>query len=91
MRQDDWLNYAQMPTPQRRDVPQLSIADLLSSLIAKPPTFAVEGGRGEAPRYSGGVSVPLAGGELGLRGSYSRPDQESPPDWGAMLQFKRRF
>jgi hypothetical protein len=46
---------------------------------------------GERNRYSGGMSVPVMGGDLGVTGSYFKADRYTPADWQAMMNYKKRF
>jgi hypothetical protein len=55
------------------------------------PSFDVRSLGATPPQYSAGVSMPLGSGELALRGQYQRPGPELPPDWSAMLNYRRPF
>lgn len=51
--------------------------------------FALDNSRGPL-RAQGDISTPFAGGDIGLSGAYSRAGN-GPPDWSALLGYKRAF
>lgn len=91
--QPDWRQLY-MPLMGQRPMPFNPPPAPVGSWNLPTPNFhgSVESQRaGEGLRYSGGMSVPAMGGELGLLGSYFKPDQYAPADWSAMMNFKKRF
>lgn len=46
---------------------------------------------GRSPAVGGSLSAPLFGGQVGIEGSYLKPDQFTPPEWSAMMRYKRQF
>jgi hypothetical protein len=73
-------------------LPAAQIASEGASPYALPNmNVELETRKGLAPRVSGGLSTPLAGGNLGLTGSYYQPAPTKPTDWSTMLRYQRRF
>jgi hypothetical protein len=66
--------------------------DIVEALMAYQPTIDVNTLADTSQQYKGGLAIPLAGGTLGLESSYNRPiSGMSPSEWGAFLNYKRKF
>lgn len=65
--------------------------EITEALMAYQPSFSVETLRDASQRYKGGLGMPLGSGTLALEGSYSKPKEMSPSEWGAFLTYKRKF
>ena len=55
------------------------------------PELNVETRGAGRPRIEAELNTPALGGEVGLRGSYQKPDEFTPADVAAMLQYRRKF
>jgi hypothetical protein len=68
-------------------------ADRMSQMFApfSVPRVSLDTENG-GTRYRGDLTTPFMGGELGFEGNYLRPQyQGQPPEWGAMLRYRRQF
>jgi len=43
------------------------------------------------PQLGGSMNTPFMGGNLGFEGAYRPTSAQEPPDWNAMLRFKKEF
>jgi hypothetical protein len=69
------------------------LRQLPAGLLQAPPQFnfaleSQENPYSAVPRLRGSVELPNG---LSFSGSYYRPDRQAPPDWSAMLNFRRQF
>ena len=66
--------------------------EVMNLLRLAQPTAKVEsiGDRG-VPKYSGGVSVPMGEGRIGVEGSAFKADKQAPLDWDVRFNYTRPF
>jgi len=55
------------------------------------PELSVESQGPGRPRIGAELNTPALGGEVGLRGSYQKVDDLTPPEIAAMIQYRRKF
>ena len=68
-------NFGPQPGPEGPNLPQMG----LQSRVAG------------APAVSGGYSLPVAGGDVSVRGNFHKPNPQDPANWGASVGYHKQF
>ena len=55
------------------------------------PQMGLQSRGAGAPAISGGYALPVAGGDVSVRGDFHKPNPQNPANWGASVGYHRQF